>query len=374
VNHTIEEDKPQPVEVIAHKGDHFTEEDFPLLPVDGPDKYLVAGDNFNSYTAESLLLKKIMESIYEYLDVNELKMSESFYLTIEDTERDVLTKNYFNKFGELISNNERFYFLKYNNGYILCPKNGALSFSTLSITIYSKSLDDVFKILDDFKELLKPILKKKDVPRLSINWQTTINGRNESFYKNEYLDDIFHPECYPYLDVVGLIKDYLSSEIPVIFMLGPPGTGKTRLIREILKQIYIKQKESVECIYTSSRDIIEEGTIYLSLIFSKTDVLVLEDIDYHVGARKDGNTSMYNLLSVSNGILSNSIKNKKIILSSNLPNINNIDEALLRPGRCFATIETKRLTPDQASIVFDKIEKKNVIEQKNYSLADIYNC
>jgi hypothetical protein len=40
---------------------------------------------------------------------------------------------------------------------------------------------------------------------------------------------------------------------------------------------------------------------------------------------------------------------RKIIFTTNLPNVSDIDEALLRPGRCFANVRTRALIPAEAA-------------------------
>jgi len=347
-------------------------------PVPGvDDSFLLASYSVDGDTVHSLILKKINEAVYDSLDIKNIRISESFNFPIELISCAALIKNYLIKMGNMLSLNDKYALIEHTGddcyGYILFGLS-SLSFTNIYPTIFSESLESVHKILDAIKSVVEPILKEDDIPKLNVNWYTTIDGRSDSYYAIEYLDDEFHPECYPYLDVHGIIEKYIESEVPVIFMLGPPGTGKTRLIREILKQMYIKKKDDIDCIYTSSREIIESGSVYLNLIFNDIDVLVLEDIDYHITPRKEGNASMYNLLSVSNGILANTIKKKKIVLSSNLPHKNNIDEALLRPGRCFAIIETRRLEAEEADVVCSKIGKVRDKGLTSYSLADLYNC
>jgi ATP-dependent 26S proteasome regulatory subunit len=39
---------------------------------------------------------------------------------------------------------------------------------------------------------------------------------------------------------------------------------------------------------------------------------------------------------------------RKIIFSTNLPNVGDLDEALIRPGRCFARIHVRSLTNAEA--------------------------
>jgi hypothetical protein len=48
-------------------------------------------------------------------------------------------------------------------------------------------------------------------------------------------------------------------------------------------------------------------------------------------------------------------QNRKIIFTTNLPNIGSIDEALLRPGRCFATIQMRPLSPTQSDAILSRL-------------------
>jgi ATP-dependent 26S proteasome regulatory subunit len=46
---------------------------------------------------------------------------------------------------------------------------------------------------------------------------------------------------------------------------------------------------------------------------------------------------------------------RKIIFTTNLPNIGDIDEALLRPGRCFGSINIRTLQRDEAARLIAKL-------------------
>jgi ATP-dependent 26S proteasome regulatory subunit len=46
---------------------------------------------------------------------------------------------------------------------------------------------------------------------------------------------------------------------------------------------------------------------------------------------------------------------RKIIFTTNLPNIGDIDEALVRPGRCFATVRTRALERGEATSLLARI-------------------
>ena len=346
----------------------------PIIPSD--DSFLLTNTCLTTTGATSILYKKIIEHLYKKIDYDKIKVSYDYCINLVKTNRHILFQNYISTFGDIITINHQFGILKYKDCYIIIHNSDCTYITEIYIYIYSSNSSSVKSTLQDFKNHLDVLSLDKVTPKVAFTWYTFIDGRIQSFFQYEFIDDIFHPEAYPYFDNINkLIKDYISADAPILFLRGCPGTGKTRFIREILRHLYLNKTDAdnIDCMYTSSKEVIENGSIFLKLIFSDSNVLILEDIDYHLTPRKDGNTSLYSLLSVSNGIMSNSIKNKKIILSTNLPNMKNVDEALVRPGRCFKILDMKKLSPEQASNLSEKIGKKLVIKQDKYTLADIYN-
>jgi len=73
--------------------------------------------------------------------------------------------------------------------------------------------------------------------------------------------------------------------------------------------------------------------------------LLLEDADVAVASREDGNPTMSLMLNILDGVASS---NKRIVVSTNLPNLNKIDEALIRPGRCHDVLTFRKLIVREA--------------------------
>jgi hypothetical protein len=76
---------------------------------------------------------------------------------------------------------------------------------------------------------------------------------------------------------------------------------------------------------------------------------------------------------------------RKIIFTTNLPNVNDIDDALMRPGRCFASIRTRLLNHGEAAaliirLVNDRSEDASVLSRlfppgtRGVSVAEIYRA
>ena len=76
---------------------------------------------------------------------------------------------------------------------------------------------------------------------------------------------------------------------------------------------------------------------------------------------------------------------RKIIFITNLANVNDIDEALLRPGRCFANVRTRNLRHEEAARVMERMSRDGFIAQstieelfatgtKDVALARIYRA
>jgi ATP-dependent 26S proteasome regulatory subunit len=107
-------------------------------------------------------------------------------------------------------------------------------------------------------------------------------------------------------------------------------------------------------------------------------MLVLEDMDTCFIPREKDNNVMIKILSSSDGIIKYS--NKKMIFTSNITKFSNIDEALIRSGRCFDAIEFRNLTRNESVKLLSKIISNKEINvntllpnnKKYYSVADIY--
>ncbi|MGJ3449112.1 hypothetical protein, partial [Enterobacter sp. PTB] len=71
-------------------------------------------------------------------------------------------------------------------------------------------------------------------------------------------------------------------------------------------------------------------------------------------SRNDGNKLISKFLNTADGILPNN--KKKLIFTTNLPNIRDVDKALVRPGRCFDVLEIGYLNKEQAAKIADYIQ------------------
>jgi len=77
-----------------------------------------------------------------------------------------------------------------------------------------------------------------------------------------------------------------------------------------------------------------------------SDAFVVEDADNLLKPRADGNDHLHRFLTIADGVVR--AQGRKIIFSTNLPNVGDLDEALIRPGRCFARVHVRTLTSAEA--------------------------
>ena len=142
-------------------------------------------------------------------------------------------------------------------------------------------------------------------------------------------------------------EEYLAKEIPRHYgmcLYGPPGTGKSSLILALANH-YHKQ------LYYPDASSLEKGSELTELIqqVKAGSILVLEDFDTISGAKtREDNTKTNNkyilskFLNVLDGILTP--PGLMFIVTSN--RLEDLDEALFRPGRVSLLIEMPYLTQD----------------------------
>lgn len=225
----------------------------------------------------------------------------------------------------------------------------------------------------DVKAMEKTISQlgfKKDDDDVEISWVFTApDGDIQSFDVPLLIPEPING-AYPWLNtsVENYAKNYISSTASVLILIGPPGTGKTTFIKEMIKA----SKKNTMVTYDTK--LLFQDSFFASFMSGHEDLLVLEDADEIMGSRKDGNSLMHRFLSASDGLVSG--KGKKIIFTTNLPSIKDVDPALVRPGRCYDVISTRKLDLGECEDILEGLDREDLFDtlpkDRDLSLAEVF--
>ena len=174
-------------------------------------------------------------------------------------------------------------------------------------------------------------------------------------------------EMYPFLEGQELgeyYDNFMESNASILLLIGPPGTGKTTFIRGLL------QHTNSSAIVSYDANILEKDYVFADFIEGDKSVLVLEDADMFLKSRKEGNTMMHKFLNVGDGLVTT--RNKKLVFSTNLPSISDIDPALVRPGRCYDILHFGELNQTEAETLAKKSGVQLNGTRDKWSIADVF--
>lgn len=267
---------------------------------------------------------------------------------------------------------------------------GSFKGSPILINIIADEYAEVFKLtinVNGYPEALEALLRlihqafeKGHLP--VIKWWFT--GRHGEETKEFYLlpsGNKLLPEYYPDLgDPDKFLDEYMASEETILLIAGPPGTGKTTLLRHLIT----KYKLAAHVIY--DEQVMEKDGPFQSFLFGEPEyspadtetvldqnaIMIIEDADTILQSReRDGNKLMSRFLNVSDGLIK--LPNKKLVFTTNIIDFSKVDDALLRPGRCFAVLHTRMLNLTEAQAAATAAGVPLPTEKREYPLAEIFH-
>lgn len=166
------------------------------------------------------------------------------------------------------------------------------------------------------------------------------------------------------LDRVG------EAESGLIILNGPPGTGKTHLIRSILSEVRGKRSGMI-CVPPMT--FLSNLSLLVQAISSESSsMVVFEDLgDVITTSSSAEHVDIFsNLLNVTDGLLS--LLNDSIIILSFNTDLDKINPAVLRPGRCLGQIEIKELPVEQIARLLEDEGLDLPLTKQSYTLAEFY--
>ncbi len=223
-------------------------------------------------------------------------------------------------------------------------------------------------IFDYFNKVLMPkiiectkVIENKELPKYQLAY---FDGRgirttyltlktNVGNVEDNYNNDL------PYSNINELIN---SKKSELILFYGEPGTGKTSLIKHLIKDNKDRPFIFIDGSLFSS---ISDGTFLSFITDNKNAVLIFEDCEKILMKRDETyNQNIGTLLNLTDGLMADEYT-LKFIMTFNC-SMDKIDEAIRRKGRLSLEYKFDKLKADKA-------HKINENANNDMTLADLYN-
>ena len=182
---------------------------------------------------------------------------------------------------------------------------------------------------------------------------------------NLNIDENYNDDIKPVLED---IKKFLNErKSGLILLRGVVGTGKTNLIRHLVTTL---PKNYILVTNTLASHLASPEFISF-MLDHRNSVFILEDCEQILMSREQTvSSAIANILNMSDGLMSD-IFNVKFICTFNA-DINKIDDAILRKGRCFANYEFKPLCKEKTKALLEK-QNIHIDDPRPMTLAEIFN-
>lgn len=240
------------------------------------------------------------------------------------------------------------------------------------IALYSSDYrGNIHDILDEMIEKL-PVEEKNDLyGRVQLIYQ--VNGNLDTHYAeinkvNIDLNTHYNDDFIEIDNKIGNFIDDNKKKSGLILLNGEPGTGKSYYIRHLVN----KHNRNFIIITPQMASYLSQPMFTDFLVEHQNSIFILEDCEKVLLDReKFGmSDSISSILNMSDGLLSD-VYSCKFICTFN-SNLESIDQAAMRKGRCVVHYEFKKLSIEKSQNLLNELGY-DVKTDKEMSLADIYN-
>jgi len=245
-------------------------------------------------------------------------------------------------------------------------------------SISGASIDRYEKFKIDYERRAHPELKSKDSEQVELSDVIGLEDAKKALYEAVEIP-IMHP---------NLVKKYDVHNIKGILMFGPPGVGKTMLMKAVTNEI-----EDVKLIILSGSDIakngIENALNEISEAFNRARdnapcIIFIDEIDSLLPSRNDSSEFAVHMTSEFLQQLDGIKTSSGVVLVGSTNRPDKIDAAVLRPGRIDKFIFVPPPNANDRARIFEENLKKSPIagkidynelanETEGYTGADIVN-
>ena len=261
-----------------------------------------------------------------------------------------------------------------SNEFLICGEYPAPFMLNITMSIdsdASDTYDNFYTLEDNVKEVFEKIIKPNCVilendNKLEFGIASVMEGTSNLYttwydydinidvnIENNYNNDL------PYDKICDILGNDKRPDLMLFY--GEPGTGKTTLIKHLIKKFINK---SFIFIDGSLLATIQQDKLMSYFLDNWDTIFILEDCEKILTDRESGyNPVMPVLLNITDGIVGDVLKTKFICTFNS--SLAKIDKALLRKGRLSLKYEFKKLSKDKV---------KNILpsENRDMTLADIY--
>jgi hypothetical protein len=258
---------------------------------------------------------------------------------------------------------------KFYNTFLVFKNDCAIEFGGTFCYIFYKAAEEAFAkeaagLICKFKEKQKRAAREISI---IVRGSDGLELKEMEIKKAKLNIDLFYEDDFKPVDATIQARLNKKNDKGIVLLHGLPGTGKTTYLRYLAAKL----KKRVLFLSPNVAGNLMNPDFIDMLIENPNTVLIIEDAEnIIIDRRSSGNSSVSNLLNISDGLLSDFL-NVQLVCTFNSP-LTLVDEALMRKGRLIARYEFGRLSIAKAQKLSDHLKFDRIITRP-MTVAEIAN-